>query len=80
MLRDSFVVSTPFFMLSFGDILTSVDFKQMDRLCSQFSVKVLWDWPMTTLTDESHEMWKIDELGVACWVFGKTSVPLICGR
>ena len=60
-----------FFHASFGDILTSVDFKQMDRLCSQISVKVLWDWPMTTLTDESHEMWKIDELGVACWVFGE---------
>ena len=27
---------------------------------------------MTTLTDESHEMWKIDELGVACWVFGES--------
>ena len=49
-------------------MFASVNFKQMDRLCSQISVKVLWDWPMTTLTDESHEMWKIDELGVACWV------------
>ena len=30
------------------------------------------NWPRITLTDESHEMWKIDELGLACWVFGES--------